>query len=115
MRAGACWPPRGATFVGLDGFPHIFLAPPETRSDAGRCKRVRTKRDISEWSSASLDGACDAVLLGRLGRELAILYRDTLHSPLPPRLQTLIDRLDQPPVGDHRAPLGERGRTASAI
>lgn len=48
--------------------------------------------DFSEH--ASLEARCDAVLLGRLGNELARLYRDTLQAPLPPRLQALIDRLD---------------------
>lgn len=33
-------------------------------------------------------------LLGRLGGELALVYHDTLQSPLPPVLRELIDRLD---------------------
>ena len=43
---------------------------------------------------ASLGGRCDAMLLGKLGHELAHIYSDTLSSPLPSRLKSLIDRLE---------------------
>ncbi len=49
----------------------------------------------------SLSSQCDTLLLGRLSTELASIYRDTLQSPLPPRLQTLIDRLETAGLGSH--------------
>ena len=42
----------------------------------------------------SLESACETFLLGRLGTELADIYHGSLQAPLPPALQTLIDRLD---------------------
>ena len=41
-----------------------------------------------------LDSPCETVLLGRIGRELALIYHDTLDSPLPSDLQELVERLD---------------------
>lgn len=41
-----------------------------------------------------MEARCDALLLGRLGSELALIYHDTLQAPLPAALQELIDRLD---------------------
>ncbi|MDB5512848.1 MAG: hypothetical protein JWR08_2331 [Enterovirga sp.] len=43
----------------------------------------------------------DAVLLGHLGSELALIYHDTLQAPLPAALQALIDRLESA-IGDER-------------
>ena len=48
-----------------------------------------------DFGGTSLSSRCDTLLLGRLGGELALIYHDTLHSPLPPRLQALIDRLEE--------------------
>ena len=44
--------------------------------------------------SGSLDQACGAALLGRLGRELAHVYGNVVEAPLPPRLKQLIERLE---------------------
>jgi hypothetical protein len=35
------------------------------------------------------------MLLGRIGRELALIYHDTLQAPLPASIQRIVDRLDQ--------------------
>ena len=43
----------------------------------------------------SLESACETMLLGRLGCEIASIYQDSLQAPLPPRLQELVDRLDE--------------------
>ena len=64
-------------------------------------------------SHASLETACDAMLLGKLGHELAGIYHDTLQAPLPSGLQSLIDRLEAAlgeteEPGLHPAALGER-------
>ncbi len=45
-------------------------------------------------SHAASERRCEAMLLGRLGHELAQVYRDTLHSPLPSALKTLVGRLE---------------------
>ena len=37
---------------------------------------------------------CDAMLLGRLGRELANVYQDSLSAPLPSKLHALMERLE---------------------
>ena len=47
-----------------------------------------------------LDSPCETVLLGRIGSELALIYHDTLQSPLPPDLQELVERLDQDVPGN---------------
>ena len=49
--------------------------------------------NFSSFAPSSLDGRYDAVLLDRLGSELTRAYRDTLQTPLPARLQHLVDRL----------------------
>jgi hypothetical protein len=49
--------------------------------------------NYSSFAPSSLDGRYDAVLLDRLGSELTRAYRDTLQTPLPARLQHLVDRL----------------------
>lgn len=35
------------------------------------------------------------MLLGRIGRELALIYHDTLQAPLPASIQKIIDQLDE--------------------
>lgn len=55
---------------------------------------MRTSRNATEFASDSLQTRCDAQLLGRLGRELAAVYQDTLRAPLPPRLLRLMESLD---------------------
>ena len=59
----------------------------------------------------SLEATCETMLLGRLGSEIALIYHDTLQAPLPPRLQELIDRLNdvsrpRRPAGDGRSDTG---------
>lgn len=46
--------------------------------------------------TGSNEYSCDALLRGRLGSELALIYHDTLQAPLPPRLRALLERLDRP-------------------
>ena len=63
-------------------------------------------RDKTPFASDLAFGMrCDAMLLGKLGNELAHIYSDTLSSPLPSRLKSLIDRLesaiDGTEQGDH--------------
>ena len=53
---------------------------------------MQTYRDGREVS-------CDTVLMGRLGSELALIYRDTLDAPLPPRLRSIVERLDEHVLG----------------
>ena len=48
---------------------------------------------MPDYAGDALEAKCDAVLLGRLGRELAYIYEDTLRAPVPSRLQALVDRL----------------------
>ncbi|NNM71408.1 hypothetical protein [Enterovirga aerilata] len=55
---------------------------------------MRTGGKTSFSSDASFETRCDAMLLGRLGRELAHVYHDTLHAPLPAALRALIDQLE---------------------
>lgn len=50
---------------------------------------------MTDLARISVDGRCDAFLLGRLGHELGLIYHDTLQAPLPTGLKMLIDRLDQ--------------------
>jgi hypothetical protein len=50
--------------------------------------------NYSSLSAYSLEGRPDAVLLNRLGSELARVYRDTLEASLPPGLQELAQRLE---------------------
>ena len=50
-------------------------------------------------SDLSLGARCDAMLLGKLGNELAHIYSDTLSSPLPSGLKSLIDRLESATEG----------------
>ena len=45
-------------------------------------------------SHASFQTRCETMLLGRLGHELAQVYRDTLQAPLPSALKTLVGRLE---------------------
>ena len=47
-----------------------------------------------DYTGAMIDSPCETLLLGRIGHELAHLYHDTLHSPLPADMQELIERLD---------------------
>jgi hypothetical protein len=55
---------------------------------------MRVKRTISYREAPSVGEHVDAMLLGRLGSELALIYHDTLQAPLPPGLRALVDRLD---------------------
>ncbi|MDB5592836.1 hypothetical protein [Enterovirga sp.] len=50
---------------------------------------------LSDFGASSLSIRCDAFLLGRLGSEVARIYQDTLHSPVPARLQALVDQLTE--------------------
>jgi hypothetical protein len=49
---------------------------------------------VPDFRDASLGARCDSVLLGRLGRELASVFGDTLQAPLPSRLHALMERLE---------------------
>lgn len=53
-----------------------------------------------DYGGVMLDSPCETVLLGRIGSELALIYHDTLQSPLPPDLQELVERLDQDVPGN---------------
>lgn len=55
---------------------------------------MRTGDHRTAFGSDSLESTCEAMLLGRLGSEIASIYHDTLGSPLPARLQELVARLD---------------------
>ena len=55
---------------------------------------MRTGGKISFPHDASFETRCDAMLLGRLGSELAHIYHETLQAPLPAGLRNLIDQLD---------------------
>ena len=55
---------------------------------------MRVKRASSYTPHHSIEGRVDPLLLGRLGSELAYVYRDTLQAPLPSKLQALVDQLD---------------------
>lgn len=50
---------------------------------------------MMDMSQVALDARCDTLLLGRLGRELARVYHDSLNAPVPARLQALIDQIGQ--------------------
>ena len=62
----------------------------------------------SSLVDASIETRCDALTMGRLGRELASVYGETLVAPLPASLQALIERLENafeaepPATGDPR-------------
>lgn len=43
----------------------------------------------------SIESACGTALLARLGQEVAHLFDDALQQPLPPRLRSLIEKLDR--------------------
>lgn len=62
---------------------------------------MRTSDQRLGFGASSLETTCETMLLGRLGHEIARIYNDTLQSPLPPRLQELIDRLDDVTQGSH--------------
>ena len=55
---------------------------------------MRDGGKVSFPSDVSFETRCDAMLLGRLGHELANIYHDTLQAPLPSGLSALIDRLE---------------------
>jgi hypothetical protein len=55
---------------------------------------MRVKRTISYGEAPSFGERVDAMLLGRLGSELALIYHDTLQAPLPAGLRALVERLD---------------------
>ena len=63
---------------------------------------MRTENNRLAFGPGSLEASCETMLLGRLGREIAGIYHDTLKSPLPPRLQELVDRLEL--LGDGPTP-----------
>lgn len=65
---------------------------------------MRTSDHRLGFGAPSLETTCETMLLGRLGHEIARIYHDTLQSPLPPRLQELIDRLDDVTRGSGGAP-----------
>ena len=50
---------------------------------------------LADGDEMSAEAACERLLLGRLGSELALIYHDTLQAPVPAGLQALIDRLEQ--------------------
>ncbi len=45
-------------------------------------------------SNGSFETRCEAMLLGKLGSELALVYHDTLQAPLPAGLRRLVEHLD---------------------
>ncbi len=55
---------------------------------------MRSGSKITFPLDGSFETRCDAMLLGRLGHEIAHIYHDTLHAPLPAGLRSLIDRLE---------------------
>ena len=55
---------------------------------------MRTLNRMLDYGGTMLSSPCETVLLGRIGSELALIYRDMLQSPLPPGLQELVERLD---------------------
>ena len=55
---------------------------------------MRTGIRYSAFGSPAEDSRCEAVLLGRLGSEIATVYQDTLDAPLPAGLRVLIERLE---------------------
>ena len=55
---------------------------------------MRTGSKVSFPHNASFETQCDAMLLGRLGHELANIYQDALQAPLPAKLHALIERLE---------------------
>ncbi len=55
-------------------------------------------------SHAAFETRCETMLLGRLGHELAQVYRDTLQAPLPSALKTLVGRLEAALEGDKAHP-----------
>ena len=55
---------------------------------------MRSGGKVSFSHDASFETRCDAMLLGRLGHELANIYHDTLQAPLPSKLRALIERLE---------------------
>lgn len=67
---------------------------------------MRTADNSVTFGFGSLETACETMLLGRLGSEIASIYQDSLQTPLPPRLQELVDRLDEAVCGFNEA----RGR-----
>ena len=66
-----------------------------------------------DLSNAFRDGAGrrgDDLLTGRLGSELTLIYHDTLQAALPPRLQAIVNRLEEALRCDRAA---EEERTTS--
>lgn len=55
---------------------------------------MRTFRPRLDFSTTSPEAACEHLMLGRIGSELAALYLDTFESSLPPRLKRLVERLE---------------------
>jgi hypothetical protein len=55
---------------------------------------MRTGGKAAFLQDASFEAQCDAMLLGRLGHELAGIYQDALQAPLPAKLHALIERLE---------------------
>jgi hypothetical protein len=55
---------------------------------------MRAVNTMLDYGGTRADAPCETMLLGRIGRELALIYHDTLQSPLPPRLQELVERLE---------------------
>lgn len=59
-----------------------------------------------DFGSRSREATCETVMLGRIGRELANVFSDTLQAPLPARLQALVDTLE----GSYSADEGRKDR-----
>lgn len=55
---------------------------------------MRTVTKMVDYAGTMLDVPCETVMLDRLGSELALIYHDTMRSPLPDRLMELVERLD---------------------
>lgn len=58
---------------------------------------MRTLNTMLDYGGTMVDSPCETVLLGRIGSELALIYHDTLQSPLPQGLLELVERLDGEP------------------
>lgn len=61
---------------------------------------MRTFATMVDYGGTHVECPCETALLGRIGSELALIYHDTLQSPLPQGMQELVERLDHDAVGE---------------
>lgn len=54
---------------------------------------MRVINRMVDYGGTMIASPRETMLLGRIGRELALVYHDTLHAPLTPTLQALVERL----------------------